>query len=236
MYARQIEDTTFTFGISGKLIMSAMVMYDHQTDSLWAHFTGDAIDGPMAGTVLEIVPAIQTSWGRWKGLHPDSVVLDENLGFQWDPYSTYYGIDWAGSGETRRDSRLDRKDYVVGLLLDGQAKAYGFAQLQDHPVVNDTVAGRDVLVTFDPQSASGGVFRLKVGGQTLTFSLLESTASESPLMVDEETGTRWLPLSGEAVKGPLKGTSLESIHTNYSFWFAWKDYYPETEVFLIDGA
>ena len=216
--------------------MNAMVMYDHQTDSLWAHFTGDAIDGPMAGTVLEIVPAAQTSWGRWRELHPDSLVLDENLGFQWDPYDTYYELEWAGGGEIRKDARLDRKEYVVGLLVEGQAKAYGFTQLNDHPVVNDNVAGRDVVVTFDPQSGTGSVFNRVADGRTLTFTLLESSATDGPQMVDEETGTHWHLLSGEAVEGSLKGTILEPLHTNYSFWFAWKDYYPDTEIFLIDGA
>ena len=50
-------------------------------------------------------------------------------------------------------------------------------------------------------------------------------------MVDEETGTRWTAITGEAVEGDLAGERLERVPSHYSFWFAWKDFYPETEVF-----
>ena len=214
--------------------MNAMVAYDHQTDSLWAHFTGEAIRGPFVGTRWEIVPALQTTWGRWKDLHPDTLVLDENLGYQFDPYETYYTGGWTAGGRLIRDDTLDPKEYVLGLLVNEGAKAYGFADMSDHPVVNDTVGGSDLVVTFDPESATGGVFSREVDGRTLTFSVLDSPDLTNPVMVDEETGTQWLLLTGEAIQGELKGTSLEQIPSNYSFWFAWKDWNPSTEVFLKD--
>ena len=62
--------------MSGKLVMNALVMYDYQTDSLWSHFTGDAIKGDYLGTRLELVPSTHTTWGRWKELHPDTLALD----------------------------------------------------------------------------------------------------------------------------------------------------------------
>ena len=55
--------------------MNALVMYDHQTDSLWSQFTGAAIIGSFAGTKLKILPALQTTWERWKELHPDTLVV-----------------------------------------------------------------------------------------------------------------------------------------------------------------
>ena len=76
--------------MSGKLIMNALVMYDHQTDSLWSHFTGAAITGPFAGTKLEIVPALQTTWKRWKELHPDTLVLNQGGQYLYDSYEFYY--------------------------------------------------------------------------------------------------------------------------------------------------
>jgi hypothetical protein len=233
VYARQFGDETLTFGVSGKLIMNALVMYDHQTDSLWSHFTGEAIVGPLAGTKLEILPALQTTWGRWRGLHPDTLVLDKGAGYTYDGYRFYYTDPSAGViGETRSDDRLYKKEFVLGLLINGQAKAYAFGDLNEHPVVNDSFAGADLVVIFDPESATGGIFSRDVAGRTLTFRATDSPESGSPLMVDDETGSRWLMLTGEAIEGELKGTELEQIPSNYAFWFAWKDWHPSTQLFL----
>ena len=60
VYARELEGRNHTFGVSGKLIMNALVMYDHQTDTLWSQFLSrGGVKGPLAGARLEIVPSIQ---------------------------------------------------------------------------------------------------------------------------------------------------------------------------------
>jgi hypothetical protein len=215
--------------------MNALVMYDHQTDSLWSHFTGAAITGSFEGTKLEIQPALQTSWGLWKELYPDTLVLDKGVAYRSDGYNFYYASSSAGViGETRIDDRLYKKEFVLGLIIEGKAKAYAFGDLNKHPVVNDSFAGTDLVVTFDPGSATGGTFSRDIAGRTLTFQPADSGALGSPLMVDDETGSLWLMLTGEAVEGDLKGSRLEQLPSNYSFWFAWKDWYPSTQLFLGD--
>ena len=49
MYSREIDGQEFTFGVSGKLIMNVLVMYDRQTESLWAQLLGEAVEGDTAG-------------------------------------------------------------------------------------------------------------------------------------------------------------------------------------------
>ena len=49
MYSRIVNCKEHTFGVSGKLIMNALVMYDHQTDSLWSQFLGEAVQGASGG-------------------------------------------------------------------------------------------------------------------------------------------------------------------------------------------
>ena len=61
MYSRTINGEEHTFGVSGKLIMNALVMYDHQTDTLWSQFLSQGVKGPLVNENLEIVPAVQTS-------------------------------------------------------------------------------------------------------------------------------------------------------------------------------
>ena len=234
-----------TFGVSGKLTLSAMIMYDHQTESLWTHFTGEAITGEYLGTQLEILPAMQTTWGHWRDLHPDSKVLawrpptEEDpagaLAFTYDPYLGYYASGWSGYGRVREDDRLDQKDFVLGLVVNDKSMAYAFNDLVEHPVVNDSLGGRDILVTYEPVSDTATAFIREVAGRSLTFDLLEEEGAEGLAMVDRETGSRWLLLTAEAVEGPLQGTRLEQLPANYSFWFAWADWNPTTGLFL-EGA
>ena len=53
--------------------MNALVMYDHQTRSLWSQFLGQSVRGEYTGTKLEFVPALVTDWATWAELHPERV-------------------------------------------------------------------------------------------------------------------------------------------------------------------
>ena len=68
-----------------------------------------------------------------------------------------------------------------------------------------------------------------LSGKTLNFR--EFRESGEFLVKDVETGTAWDPITGVALEGPLKGRVLERVESHYEFWFAWKDFRPETELF-----
>jgi uncharacterized protein DUF3179 len=237
VYAREIQGKTYTFGVSGKLWANGLVMYDHQTDSLWSHVAGQAITGPMQGTKLTMLPATRTDWATWKQLHPETLVIEPlkslyRRNYSVDPYEGYYYSQETGVIGTRReDQRLNPKAFVIGLRLDGQVKAYPFTRLSKAPVVNDTVANTPVVVVFRERNATGMVFSRRLGDQVLTFIATPSGAGTSFRMRDEQTGSLWSAIEGMALDGALKGKHLEAIPSTYVFWFAWKDYYPETAVY-----
>ena len=58
-----------TFGVSGKLIMNGLVMYDRETGTLWSQVIGQGVDGELKGVELTTIPALQTTWGA-VGLDP----------------------------------------------------------------------------------------------------------------------------------------------------------------------
>jgi hypothetical protein len=91
-----------------------------------------------------------------------------------------------------------------------------------------------LLVVFDAQSATGVVFDRTVGERVLTFELETPGGISEARLTDEETGTLWDAFSGEALEGPLAGAQLERVKSTSSFWFGWKDFYPETEVYGLD--
>ena len=236
VFARNVESRTLTFGVSGKLIMNALVMYDHQTETLWSQFLSEAVEGDLQGTKLKLLPALQTDWATWVELHPDTLALDKGGRFTRDPYQGYYAVEDAGVlGETRQDDRLYVKEFIIGLERDGMARAYPFSVLNDVPIVNDTFGDDPILIVFDAESGGGAIFDRNLEQGTLTFDLKEGSSEDSLLMVDRETETVWEALTGEAIEGPLLGSTLEQVPTTLSFWFGWKDFYPDTEVYGQDG-
>jgi hypothetical protein len=217
--------------VSGKLIRNVLVMYDRATGSLWSQLLGKAVEGPRKDQELEYLPSWQTTWADWKARHPETQALQKGYSGIRDPYTSYYQSQSAGViGETFSDGRLYVKEFVIGVELDGNAVAYPFSVLNDEPVVNAEVSGKPLLVVFDTETASGVVYSRVLDGQVLTFTQVGNELR----LVDGQTGSTWNGLDGEAIDGPLAGRSLDRIKSTRSFWFGWKDFYPDTRVYGID--
>jgi len=225
-----INGDEFTFGVSGKLIMNVLVMYDRQTGTLWSQLLGEAVEGPLKGTRLEFLPSWQTTWADWKARYPHTLAIQKGYRGSFDPYESYFSSNRAGViGETLQDERLYVKEFVIGVEQNGEAVAYPYSVLNEQPVVNDQVGGVPILVIFDEDTGSGVVFERFHEGQEMVFR------SEAGLtLVDENTGTKWDGLTGEALEGPLAGQALARLKSTRSFWFGWKDFYPQTRVYGID--
>ena len=219
------------FGVSGKLIMNVLVMYDRQTQSLWAQLLGEAVEGPLKGTELEFIPAVHTTWADWKAQNPDTLALVKGYAGDYSGYQGYFNSNSAGViGESVQDDRLYIKEYVIGVERSGEAVAFPFSVLNDQPVVNDQVAGLPVLVVFNVDTGAGAVFSRQLeDGRVLTFSSKDGLTLE-----DVESGSTWEGMRGLAIDGPLAGTQLEQLKSTASFWFGWKDWFPETRIYGLE--
>ena len=205
VYAREVDGRELTFGVSGKLIMNALVIFDRETQSLWSQFLGQSVQGELSGAKLELLPSQLLTWDAWKQQHPDTVALDQH-GFAHDSYMAYYfGEDIGVYGETNTDERLDPKALVVGVAGVTSQRAYAYGELVRNPVVNDSFDSRDLVVVLDPLSGAANVFERGLDGRTLSFDQAELPQS----MTDRETGSEWSKETGLAVNGQLKGGSAE---------------------------
>lgn len=232
VYDRNVAGRTLEFGVSGKLIMNDLVMYDRQTDSLWQQILGEGIDGRYKGTRLTAVPATQTTWAQWRDAHPDTLVLDKRGGYQTDSYAGYYagGDQGVLGGFGSGDDRLPVKAPVLGLVVNDQPKAYPFLELEHNNVVHDSVGGRDLVIVYDGRSGTAVAFDRQVDGRQLTFEVAQHIEGDV-LLRDRETGSLWSGLAGEATEGAMAGARLRQVPSFYAFWFAWSDFYVNTDVF-----
>ena len=245
-YERRIEGRLTTFGTSGFLFNSALVMYDRETESLWTHFDGRAVAGVRTGVELTPISSPLLAWADFLAAHPDGKVLDVERTGHNRPYGSnpYVGYDDVGSfpflfdGEV--DDRAPAKQRVVGVNLEGTSTAWTLDAISDPaPTVTTGIVGQTNVVLFwnpgqsSALDASGvatgrdvgsvGVYIPRADGMSLTFESLEDGFR------DLETGSLWNVL-GQAVEGELSGERLTAIPHLDTFWFAWLSYNPATEL------
>jgi hypothetical protein len=179
---------------------------------------GQGVDGRFQGMELNILPGFQTTWERCVSAHPDTRILDKKGAYRSDTYGRYYADCRPGIlGQKHGDLRLYAKDLVVGVNINGRAKAYHFDELGLTPVLNDVVNWVSLVVIFDDDSDTGVVFSPTVDGKHLNVRELQ--ASGEFLTEDLETESVWEPLTWVAWEGPLAGARLEQVASHYEFWF-----------------
>jgi hypothetical protein len=244
-YDRRIEGRVVTFGTSGLLWNSALVMYDRQTESLWSHVTGVALAGVLTGRELQTHPVATVPFGVWREAHPDGLVLNRETGNPRDygrnPYPGYDSVDndpFLFEGEV--DGRYTAMTRMVGVERDGAAVGIPLDVLRDERVVTTDLDGVPLVVWWQPGTASplddSDITAGDDIGATGVFSLSERdltfSADGDDAFVDAETGSRW-NLLGQAVEGPLSGERLQAVTHVDTFWFAWAAFRPETTI--VDG-
>lgn len=145
----RLEDSTF--GVSGKLVNSNLVMYDRKTQSLWQQLGGEAIVGELVGQKLKPFSVDTLLWKDWKKLHPDTQVLSQDTGYSRDysyyPYGTYEkdrSVYFPAEGES--DTRLHPKEIVWGIEVNGKLKAYSDKKLAEIKSLSETFNGTKINI------------------------------------------------------------------------------------------
>jgi Protein of unknown function (DUF3179) len=172
----------YTFGTSGDLVNSNLLMSDRQTDSRWPQILGQAISGPSRGRVLEQVPLDWTTWGRWRAAHPDTLVLSTRTGYlrQYgtDPYGSYnygashelFGYYKPGQGRflysrcCTKATASTRREVMVGVKLGPDRLAVRKALLREWGTVQARMGGQPVAFRYDPALGVGRAYLAAGGG------------------------------------------------------------------------
>ena len=224
MYARDLDGRRLTFGVSGRLWKDALVMYDHQTESLWGHVIGKAIHGELKGSLLETYPATQTTWKAWKKSHPDTKVLKKPSVWQ----SSYAGYNsnprrMGIHGRQMAKSQLPPKSKIVGFEVDGRMFAFPLSSLSPGKTFVPLV-GETTLVMHVDETGQGITLWRVVGQESL--ARFEVSLDDPAILVDS-AGASWSLLNESAT---LADGALVRVQVVIAFWFGWHNFHPLTEV------
>ncbi len=153
VFDRRVEGRTLTFGTTGNLRKSDLVMWDRQTESWWQQLSAEAVVGELAGTKLEVLPSQTLSWAAFKKRFPQGDVLSRDTGAQRDygrnPYEGYDAPDSQPSLlDEEADGRLPPKERVSAVTEAEETVVVPFSTLESEPVVNERVAGKPVVFFF----------------------------------------------------------------------------------------
>lgn len=169
VFERMVNGREMTFGVSGLLYRDNVLMYDHQTESLWNQLALQAQTGTMFKTPLQWLPSQQLRYGRWKERFPDGDVLSTDTGFNRDysrdPYTWVPETDGTLSDVPVLRDDLEVKAWVFGILINGKARAYPLEVLQAQPSFSDRFEGVDLEVAYDADARELTLTRADTGEQ-----------------------------------------------------------------------
>ena len=239
-----LDGKTYTFGVSGMLRHSDMVMYDRETETWWQQISGEGIVGDLTGKTLKQFPSQIVSFGQFSKAFPKGTVLSRETG-----YKREYGNNpYRGYDDTAKtpflfrgkpDERLKPMEKIVAIELDSITKAYPHSITKKRRVIYDRIGPTEIVI-FHADGASSaldagliseskeigttGVFVPEVDGKKLTF------VYEKGDFIDAQTKSRW-NVFGQAIDGKLKGKQLKHVKSGDYFAFAWLVFKPKTEIY-----
>ena len=231
---RVINGDETTFGVSGLLFNSNLIPYDRNTDSNWSQMRLECVNGPLSGMVTENYTLLETSWGTWKELYPNSLAVSEETGFSRNYESYPYG-DYRTNNDNilfpvdNDDTRLPRKERVLGVIVDQEQKAYS-TNLFDETVsiIEDQVSNQELIIVGNRTKNFIAVFhRMAEDGTLLEFTPVQD---ELPVILSDSEGNKW-DIFGMATEGPRMGERLSQPTAMMSFWFAWGAFYPGSAIY-----
>ena len=163
------------------------------------------------------------------GLYPPALYEPE-----WEPQSIYYGVRQqpvTSFPVWQKSDRLPEKPEVLGLIVNGDARAYPTEILQRQPVLNDSLGGRDLVVITPGDGAGSRVFQRD--GQEFATVRPSGDGAIKATVVDH-AGTEWRIEEDALVQVADPTQRLVRLPSHVSYWFGWYAFHTSTSVYWLD--
>ncbi len=214
------------------------LMRDKETGSWWQQITGKAVYGPMQGASLDLVLSDELTFGEWRSEAPAGRVLApvakyaKEYDSNWEPDIAKLPVVVSFPG-----TELKSRDVVIGLSIDGSARAYPWETFTKQSPIIDRVNGTPLLLALGPDGKSFRVFVARIDGHDAEFFLQtdagaapESEAKKEWTLIDSTTASQW-NFQGCAISGPALGKCLGRVPALKDYWFDWRNYNHGTTVY-----
>jgi hypothetical protein len=211
--------------VNGKVEKFRLVGMDHfnamfedqTTKSWWRQATGEAVTGSLKGNSLPEVESTQLTLNRFFSLYPfGKVMLAEERSKE--SYDTLGRFEKGRSTSslTRTDS-LSWKDksWVLGIQIDGKAKAYDWIELKERKILNDQLGDTPIVIALASDEQSFVAF---VREDNETFALKNDSLITANAQFDFAGRT-------------TAGNDLRPVKVYQEFWHSWKEFHPNTEIY-----
>jgi Protein of unknown function (DUF3179) len=123
---------------------------------------------------------------------------------------------------------------VIAISHGGEYRAYPAQILDHHEIVNDTIAGDPIAITWCPLCGSAVGIRRDVGGEVTEFGVSGVLYNSDLVLYDRATDTLWDQIVAEGIVGPNTGESLQLVPVTMTRWSRWRDAHPDTLVLSTD--
>jgi len=130
----------------------------------------------------------------------------------------------------READHVSDSDLVMGVEINGDARAYPQLIMNYHEIVNDTIGGKPVAVTFCPLCGSGVAFARELMGEPVEFGVSGLLHGNDLIMYDRRSNSLWQQITGKAFMGPMRGRELTMVPMAMVEWQTWREAHPETRV------
>ena len=236
MWTRTVNGRVLHFYLAG-INNQNFLMRDKETGTWWQQITGKAIYGPLQGATLELVLSDELTFGEWRTEFTNGLVLAPVAKYtkeyepNWEPEVAKLPVVISFPG-----TELKSRDVVVGLTINGVARAYPWETFAKQSPVVDRVNGTPLLLVLGPDGKSFRVFVSRIDARDAEFFLqgedpAETSAEKKPwALVDATTASQW-NFQGCATSGPAQGKCLDRIPALKDYWFDWRNYHPDTTVY-----
>lgn len=191
----------------------------------------------VAGLLTQAALEAQATPDRWRAEGWVTDFTKRSVGFDeiisgGPPKDGIPSIDHPKFVSVTSSNDLQPREPVIGLEIAGEAKAYPLRVLVWHEIVNDTVGGVPVVVTYCPLCNAAIVFDRRVAGRSLTFGTTGKLRSSDLVMYDRETESWWQQFTGEAIVGEFTGTRLKLVPARLEAFELFSKRHPKGSVLI----
>jgi len=228
---RNVNGSNTTFGVSGKLFQSNLMPFDRNTDSYWSQMRLDCVNGDLINTEIQLSPVVETTWGTWKEMYPNSLVMNTTTGFSRNYQAYPYG-DYRTNNANLLfpvdpfDQRLPAKKRVLGVLGDEVNRVYSIDLFETPRVIHDVMEGQNMVIIGSREMN----FIVAYEDSSL-ISGLEINLDNLPTVAIADNGNQ-VTLFGQVLDS--NGNFIQDLNPTESFiayWFSLGAFYPGIEIY-----